>query len=113
MASRRLAYGGPGWLAHPGWPFFEPAWRWKPGAGPGRRSGIGSATRTPTAQSVVDGCVQMLGGPGVTRGHPAERLYREVRALRIDEGATELQKLVIARQLLAAASRTGAGEAVG
>jgi alkylation response protein AidB-like acyl-CoA dehydrogenase len=36
----------------------------------------------------------------VTRGHPVERLYREVRALRIYEGATEVQKLIIARDLL-------------
>jgi len=44
--------------------------------------------------------VQILGGLGVKRGHPVERLYREVRALRIYEGATEVQKLIIARELL-------------
>ncbi|HKW36881.1 MAG TPA: acyl-CoA dehydrogenase family protein, partial [Burkholderiales bacterium] len=49
---------------------------------------------------VVDAAVQICGGLGVKRGHPVERLYREVRALRIYEGATEVQKLIIARELL-------------
>ena len=65
---------------------------------------------TEAAQKVIDDCVQMLGGLGVTLGHPVERLYREVRALRIYEGATEVQKLIIARQLLDAA-RSDPGEA--
>jgi acyl-CoA dehydrogenase len=55
---------------------------------------------TETAQSVIDAAVQIFGGLGVTSGHPVERLYREVRALRIYEGATEVQKVIIARQLL-------------
>jgi alkylation response protein AidB-like acyl-CoA dehydrogenase len=55
---------------------------------------------TETAQQVIDAAVQICGGLGVMRGHPVERLYREVRALRIYEGATEVQKLVIARELL-------------
>jgi len=55
---------------------------------------------TETAQRVVDEAVQICGGLGVMRGHPVERLYREVRALRIYEGATEVQKLIIARELL-------------
>ena len=55
---------------------------------------------TEAAQQIVDGAVQLCGGLGVMRGHPVERLYREVRALRIYEGATEVQKLIIARQLL-------------
>ena len=55
---------------------------------------------TEAAQQVVDNAVQICGGLGVTRGHPVERLYREVRALRIYEGATEVQKLIIARDLL-------------
>jgi acyl-CoA dehydrogenase len=65
---------------------------------------------TDSAQKVIDDCVQMLGGLGVTHGHPVERLYREVRALRIYEGATEVQKLIIARQLLDAAAQSDAGE---
>ncbi|HEX4927246.1 MAG TPA: acyl-CoA dehydrogenase family protein [Burkholderiales bacterium] len=55
---------------------------------------------TESAQQVVDAAVQILGGLGVTRGHPVERLYREVRALRIYEGATEVQKLIIARDVM-------------
>jgi alkylation response protein AidB-like acyl-CoA dehydrogenase len=60
---------------------------------------------TEAAQRVVDDAVQLHGGLGVTRGHPVERLYREVRALRIYEGASEVQQVVIARQLLAAHER--------
>jgi len=55
---------------------------------------------TESAQLVVDDAVQLCGGLGVMRGHPVELLYREVRALRIYEGATEVQKLIIARELL-------------
>ena len=55
---------------------------------------------TEMAQSVVDAAVQIFGGLGVKSGHPVERLYREVRALRIYEGATEVQKVIIARELL-------------
>ena len=55
---------------------------------------------TETAQQVVDAAVQIFGGLGVKSGHPVERLYREVRALRIYEGATEVQKVIIARELL-------------
>ncbi len=55
---------------------------------------------TEAAQQVIDQAVQICGGLGVMRGHPVERLYREVRALRIYEGATEVQKLIIARDLL-------------
>jgi acyl-CoA dehydrogenase len=55
---------------------------------------------TETAQGVVDAAVQICGGLGVRRGHPVEHLYREVRALRIYEGATEVQMLIIARELL-------------
>ena len=55
---------------------------------------------TEMAQEVVDAAVQLFGGLGVKSGHPVERLYREVRALRIYEGATEVQKVIIARELL-------------
>ena len=57
---------------------------------------------TEAAQRIVDRAVQIHGGNGVVRGHPVERLYRDVRALRIYEGASEVQKLVIARHLLGA-----------
>jgi acyl-CoA dehydrogenase len=55
---------------------------------------------TESAQRVVDAAVQMFGGRGVRTGEIVERLYREIRALRIYEGATEVQKLIIARELL-------------
>jgi acyl-CoA dehydrogenase len=58
---------------------------------------------------VVDAAVQLWGALGVTSGQTVERLYREVRALRIYEGTTEINKLVIAGQTLAAFGR-GAGE---
>jgi acyl-CoA dehydrogenase len=56
---------------------------------------------TETAQGVVDRAVQLSGARGVMHGEIFERLYREIRALRIYEGATEVQKLIIARELLA------------
>jgi acyl-CoA dehydrogenase len=55
---------------------------------------------TEAAQRIVDDAVQILGGEGVLASHPVDRLYRAVRALRIYEGATEIQRLVIAGQLL-------------
>ncbi|MBS0376896.1 MAG: acyl-CoA dehydrogenase family protein [Proteobacteria bacterium] len=54
---------------------------------------------TEAAQRVIDRTVQLFGGRGVVRGEIPERLYREIRALRIYEGATEVQKLIIARTL--------------
>jgi alkylation response protein AidB-like acyl-CoA dehydrogenase len=65
-----------------------------------REAAMAKMYATESAQQVVDAAVQLLGGLGVKRGHPVERLYREVRALRIYEGATEVQKLIIARDLL-------------
>jgi acyl-CoA dehydrogenase len=55
---------------------------------------------TETAQGVIDKAVQIFGGLGVTKGVKVEELYREIRALRIYEGATEVQKIVIAREML-------------
>ena len=55
---------------------------------------------TESAQQVIDAAVQLHGGLGVTRGYIVERLYRDIRALRIYEGATEVQKLIIGRELL-------------
>lgn len=65
-----------------------------------REAAMAKMQATEAAQSVIDDAVQILGGLGVKRGHPVERLYREVRALRIYEGATEVQKVIIARELL-------------
>jgi acyl-CoA dehydrogenase len=56
---------------------------------------------TECAQQVIDAAVQIFGGLGVTQGVKVEELYREIRALRIYEGATEVQKLIIGRQLTA------------
>lgn len=57
---------------------------------------------TETAQRVIDDAVQILGGRGVVSDEPVERLYREIRPLRIYEGATEVQQLIIARGILKA-----------
>ena len=61
---------------------------------------------TEWAQQVIDASVQMHGAVGVTTGHVVERLYREIRALRIYEGATEVQKLIIGRGTLAKGADT-------
>ena len=55
---------------------------------------------TESAQRVIDRCVQIHGGLGVKVGHPMEMLYREIRALRIYEGATEVQQVIIARETM-------------
>ena len=69
-----------------------------------REAAMAKLFATETAQTVVDRAVQIFGGRGVRSGEPVERLYREVRALRIYEGASEVQRLVIARDLLHAAA---------
>ncbi len=61
---------------------------------------MGKYYATESAQRMIDFCVQMHGGRGVLVGETPERLYREIRALRIYEGTSEIQKLVIARSLL-------------
>jgi acyl-CoA dehydrogenase len=55
---------------------------------------------TESAQRVIDAAVQLHGGLGVTHGHIVERLYRDIRALRIYEGASEVQQLIIGREIL-------------
>ncbi|MEE8202982.1 MAG: acyl-CoA dehydrogenase family protein, partial [Alphaproteobacteria bacterium] len=67
-----------------------------------REAAMAKLFATEAAQRVVDAAVQIFGGLGVVSGHPVEKLYREVRALRIYEGASEVQKVVIARQAIAA-----------
>lgn len=57
---------------------------------------------TEAAQRVIDAAVQLHGGDRVRAKHPVEQLYREVRALRIHEGASDVQRIVIARSLAAA-----------
>ena len=66
-----------------------------------REAAMAKLFATDEAQAVIDAAVQLFGGLGVVSGHPVERLYREIRALRIYEGASEVQKIVIARQVLA------------
>jgi acyl-CoA dehydrogenase len=65
-----------------------------------REAAMAKMTSTETAQSVIDRAVQLFGGRGVRTGEIVERLYRDIRALRIYEGATEVQKLIIARDIL-------------
>ncbi len=69
-----------------------------------REASIAKLFATESAQQVVDSAVQLFGGLGVVRGMAVERLYREVRALRIYEGASEVLKLVIASRVLDAVS---------
>jgi acyl-CoA dehydrogenase len=64
-----------------------------------REAAMAKMHATEAAQSVIDKAVQLFGGLGVTKGVKVEELYREIRALRIYEGATEVQKVVIARDL--------------
>jgi acyl-CoA dehydrogenase len=65
-----------------------------------REAAMAKLVATETAQQVIDGAVQLLGARGVVVGESVERLYREIRALRIYEGTSEIQKLVIAGQVL-------------
>ncbi len=62
---------------------------------------------TEAAQRIIDRALQIHGGLGVVRGVAVERLYREVRALRIYEGTTEIQRVVIATRLLQAEKQRG------
>jgi acyl-CoA dehydrogenase len=70
-----------------------------------REAALAKLHATDSAQQVIDKAVQIFGGLGVTRGIAVESLYREIRALRIYEGASEVQKVVIARNHLAEARR--------
>lgn len=67
-----------------------------------REAAMAKLFSTERAQQVIDQAVQLWGGEGVRSGVTVERLYRDIRALRIYEGATDVQKVVIARQTLAA-----------
>ena len=72
-----------------------------------REAAMAKMYATEAAQRVIDRAVQLLGGRGVVSGNTVERLYREIRSLRIYEGTTEVQKLVIAGQVL---NHNGAAE---
>jgi acyl-CoA dehydrogenase len=62
-----------------------------------REAAMAKLYATEAAQRVIDAAVQIHGGDGVRSGHPVETLYREIRALRIYEGASDVQKIIIAR----------------
>ena len=66
-----------------------------------REAAMAKLYATEAAQRVIDTAVQIHGGDGVRSGHPVETLYREIRALRIYEGASDVQKIIIARAVLA------------
>jgi acyl-CoA dehydrogenase len=66
-----------------------------------KEAAIAKMVATENAQKVIDRAIQIFGGLGVKKGEKVEELYREIRALRIYEGATEVQKIVIARAHLA------------
>lgn len=77
------------------------AWQQDKGETDNRRAAaMAKLHATDQAQKVIDAAVQMHGGLGVTKGAKVEELYREIRALRIYEGASEVQRMIIARDLL-------------
>jgi acyl-CoA dehydrogenase len=80
---------------------YRAAWQQDEGGTDNRRAAaMAKLHATESAQQVIDAAVQMHGGAGVTRGVKVEELYRDIRALRIYEGASEVQRQIIARDLL-------------
>ena len=80
---------------------YRAAWQQDVGGTDNRRAAaMAKLHATESAQQVIDAAVQMHGGAGVTRGVKVEELYRDIRALRIYEGASEVQRQIIARDLL-------------
>jgi acyl-CoA dehydrogenase len=79
---------------------YRAAWQRDQGRRVTREAAMAKLAATETAQQVIDAALQMFGGQGVVSGEPVEALYREIRALRIYEGASEVQQLIIARDLL-------------
>lgn len=79
---------------------YRAAWQRDAGRNVTREAAMAKMTATEDAQQVIDAAVQIWGGLGVVSEQPVERLYREIRALRIYEGATEVQQLIIAREML-------------
>jgi acyl-CoA dehydrogenase len=76
-----------------------------------RQAAMAKLFATERAQRVIDRAVQLHGGMGVTKGVAVERLYREIRALRIYEGASEVQQIVIARDLVRSRAKSATMEA--
>jgi acyl-CoA dehydrogenase len=79
---------------------YRAAWQRDQGKNVTKEAAMAKMVSTEGAQQVIDAAVQLWGGMGVVSEVPVERLYREIRALRIYEGATEVQQLIIARELL-------------
>ena len=79
---------------------YRAAWLRDQGENVTREAAMAKMTATENAQQVIDAAVQIWGGLGVVSEQPVERLYREIRALRIYEGATEVQQLIIGRDLI-------------
>jgi acyl-CoA dehydrogenase len=80
---------------------YRAAWEQDEGGADVRRAAaMAKLHATEAAQQVIDAAVQIHGGAGVTRGVKVEELYRDIRALRIYEGASEVQRQIIARDLL-------------
>ena len=79
---------------------YRAAWMRDQGHNVTREAAMAKMAATEGAQQVIDAAVQLWGGLGVVSDQPVERLYREIRALRIYEGATEVQQLIIGRDLL-------------
>jgi acyl-CoA dehydrogenase len=79
---------------------YRAAWLRDQGHSITREAAMAKMVATEGAQKVIDDAVQIFGGLGVVSEQPVERLYREIRSLRIYEGATEVQLLIIARELL-------------
>lgn len=95
---------------------YRAAWQqdrtWREEATVSRRNAGAAAMAkgfaTEMAQRVVDDAIQIVGGLGVLAGHPVERLYRSVRALRIYEGATDIQRLIVAGEIFSGDSTAAA-----
>jgi len=81
---------------------YRAAWQRDQGRNVTREAAMAKLAATEGAQQVIDAAVQMFGGLGVVSEQTVERLYREIRSLRIYEGATEVQQLIIAREMLKA-----------
>ena len=79
---------------------YRAAWLRDQGRVVTKEAAMAKMVATESAQQVIDAAVQILGALGVVSEAPVEKLYRDIRALRIYEGATEVQKLIIARELL-------------
>jgi acyl-CoA dehydrogenase len=79
---------------------YRAAWLRDQGQNVTVAAAMAKMTATETAQKVIDAAVQIFGGQGVVSEEPVERLYREIRPLRIYEGATEVQQLIIARGII-------------